>query len=393
MANTLTGLIPTLYESLDIVSRELVGFIPAVWQNPDGRSLQRAAVGQDIRFPITRKYSSAANTPGVEVPDTGDQTVDYGTISITKSQHIPIKWNGVEQQGLSNGDSPQINNIMRDQLAQAFRSLINEVETDIASQYFLASRAVGTAGTTPFASNLSDAAYIRKILDDNGAPKGDRSLIIDTTAGVNLRSLTQLTNVNQSGTDGTLRQGVLNDLFGISVRESAQIATHTAGTAASATTNTAGYAVGATTITLASAGTGTIIAGDVITFAGDTNKYVVLTGDTDVSDGGTIVLAAPGLKKAIPASATAITVQKDGTTLDYVGNIGFSRNAICLITRLPERPEGGDKAIDIQTVVEPLTGIAFEIALYPGFRQNYVHVSLAWGAKIIKPEHTALLLG
>ena len=43
MANSnLTPLIPTLYESLDIVSRELVGFIPSVALDANAA---RAAVG------------------------------------------------------------------------------------------------------------------------------------------------------------------------------------------------------------------------------------------------------------------------------------------------------------------------------------------------------------
>jgi hypothetical protein len=78
--------------------------------------------------------------------------------------------------------------------------------------------------------------------------------------------------------------------------------------ATSATTDATGYSIGATVITLASAGTGEIIAGDIINFTGDTNDYVIEVGDSDVSDGGTITLAS-GLIQAIPASATAITVQ------------------------------------------------------------------------------------
>jgi len=79
------------------------------------------------------------------------------------------------------------------------------------------------------------------------------------------------------------------------------------GTNSGATTNAAGYAVGTTVITLALAGTGTIMAGDVITFTGDSNNYVVVSGDNNVADGGTITLATPGLLQAIPAVATTIT--------------------------------------------------------------------------------------
>jgi hypothetical protein len=172
------------------------------------------------------------------------------------------------------------------------------------------------------------------------------------------------------------------------VRESAQIVTSTAGTASGATTNTAGYAIGATTITLASAGSGTFVAGDVITFAGDANKYVVLTGDTDVSNAGTIVLAAPGLRQAIPGSATNITMIAAAAR-----NMAFARSALVLATRLPALPEGGDKAVDRDTITDPRSGLSFEIAMYPGFRRMNWIIGINWGVKCVKPEHLALLLG
>jgi hypothetical protein len=90
-----------------------------------------------------------------------------------------------------------------------------------------------------------------------------------------------------------------------------------------ATTNTVGFALNQTSITLASAGTGAIIAGDYVMFAGDTHKYKVVTGDSDVSNGGTIVLASPGLLKAIPAAATAITVL-GWVQVSGVGSLGES---------------------------------------------------------------------
>ena len=71
MANTLTNLFPDLYEGLDVVSRELTGLIPSV--SMDNR-VERAALNQTVRVPITQSQTAADNTPAVTPPDTGDQT-------------------------------------------------------------------------------------------------------------------------------------------------------------------------------------------------------------------------------------------------------------------------------------------------------------------------------
>ena len=385
MANTLTNLIPTIYTALDIVSRELVGFIPAVALDAQ---FTRAAVGQTVRSPVAPAASAGDITPAVTPPDDGNQTIGSVSLSITKARRVPVRWQGEEELGLNN-NGPGWSPILRDQFAQGFRTLANEVETDLAALHASASRAYGTAGTAPFgtAGDYTDASNALKILLDNGCPNSDLHMVLNTAAGANLRGK-QGGKANEAGTDSILRQGVLLDVHGMAIRESAQIVTSTAGTAASATTNNAGYAVGATTITLASAGTGTLVAGDVVTFAGDTNKYVIATGDADVSNGGTIVLAAPGLRVAMSAATKAITVVAAAAR-----NMVFRRSAIALATRAPALPSGGDSAVDRRIVTDPRSGLSFEISMYPQYRQMQYEIALAWGVAMIKAEHSALLLG
>lgn len=384
MANTLTSLIPDAYTALDVVSRELVGFIPSVTLDADA---SRAAVGQAVRSAVAPAAVATDITPGVTPPNDGDQTIGNKQVTITKARRVPFRWNGEESRGINNG-GPGVLTIQQNQIAQAIRTLCNEMEVDLGALALKSSRAYGTAGTTPFASDLSDTAQVRKILSDNGAPLSDLKMVIDTAAGARMRTLAQLTKANEGNDATMLRQGILLDIHGFGIRESAGVARPASGTAAGSTTNTTGYAVGATTITLAAAGTGTILAGDVITFAGDTNKYVVATGDSDVSNGGSIVLQAPGLQKAIPAAATAITVSAAS-----VRNVGFARTAFALAARLPALPDGGDMAEDRTTIVDERSGFAFEIAMYKQYRQVQWEVSAAWGCECVKNEHSAILLG
>lgn len=374
MANTLTSLVPDLYESLDIVSRELAGFIPSVTLDA---TAERAALNQAIRIPITPAAPAEDVSPGQLPPDDGDQTVGNTPFTITKSRMVPFRWTGEEQKGINTG--PGYANIRRDQITQAMRTLVNEIEVDVGKTAYLASRATGTAGTTPFASTLGDTAQVRKILSDNGAPLSDLQCVIDTTAGANIRTLAQLTKANEAGTTALRAQGTLLELHGFVLRESSGVARHTAGTGASYVTNGA-LAVGATVIPVQT-GSGTIIAGDVVTIGN--YKYVV----TSALSGGNLTIGAPGLREAVNSGSTVTLAAA------YTANFAFSRSAIVLATRAPALPEEGDMADDRMMIQDPRTGMAFEVSMYKQYRRVRYEIAAAWGVQNIKPAHTALLLG
>ena len=387
-ALTLTSLLPTIYEAMDVVSREMVGFIPAVARDSQA---ERAALNQTIMSPVVGAMTAEDINVGAYPADTPAQTIGNVSMSITKARSVPFGVTGEENRGLNTAGT--MGTINRDRMAQAIRTLTNEVETDLAALHIYASRAYGTYNSTPFgtAADLSDFAQARKILDDNGSPQSDMHMVLGSTAVGNIRGKQSgLFKINEAGTDQLLRFGVLGDVMGFALHNSAATkAAVTAGTNnGSASTNNAGYAVGATTITLTSAGTGTIIAGDIITFAGDTNKYLVVTGDADVSGGGSIVIAEPGLRVAIAASNTVIT-----TIAATTRNMFFHRSAIQLATRAPAMPDGGDSADDVMIVTDPVSGVAFEFCVYKQKRQVRYEVNLAWGVKMVAPRHCGILIG
>lgn len=382
MANTLTNLIPTIYEAVDTISRELVGFIPAVTLNA---TADQVAKDQTIRYPVVAAFSATDITPAATGPDPSAVTVGTDTMSISKARGVRFFWEGEEQAQMG----ALYSTLLRDQFAQAMRTLVNEVETDLAALYKNASRAYGTAGTAPFASTLADPAQMRKILADNGAPCNDLQLVINTSAGAALRTLAQLTKVNEANDSTLLRRGTLLDLHGFAVRESAQVASHTKGTGTGYLLDlTAGYAVGSTTVHV-DTGTGTFVAGDIFTnnkTSRDTNKYVVKTGFAGDGDGD-VVIGAPGLKIA------GVNNDPVGVGNSYSANLAFERSAIHLLARLPKMPEGGDSADDVIVVTDPISNISFQIAMYRQYRRVSYEVGLAWGVKAAKAEHIAILLG
>jgi hypothetical protein len=385
MANTLTDMIPNLYAALDIVSRELVGLIPAVSRDS---SAERAAKGQTVRSPVVPEVSPEDITPGDTPASSGDMTIGSVDMSLSKARAAPVRWTGEEQRSVA-----QYDQIQTQRFAQAMRALVNEVETDLAGLYTDCSRAHGTAGTTPFGSDLSAMAELLKILKDNGAPTDSLKCVFDTAAGANLRSLTQLTNVNQAGTERTLRDGVLLDIHGFELRESGQIQTQdnsNEDNTGTLKTNSGSLSIGDTSIPVDETGGSDgvkVVAGNYVTI--NSVKYLVTSGvDLSASGSGTLEIAEPGLVEAV-ADNTTITQNTD----NFVGNMAFAESAVHLATRAPAMPQGGDSADDVMEITDPVSGLAFQVCQYRQYKRVKYEVGLVWGVKAIKPEHMALLLG
>lgn len=388
MSNTLTDLAADLYKAADVVGRELVGLIPSVTVNAGA---EQAAKGDNVRSHFTRTPTvNSSFAPSMTIPEGTDQTVDNKVLQLNQYASVQIPWTGEDIKHVNNGSG--FETIYGDQILQAMRAITNTIEAYLAGIIYKgASRAVGSAGTTPFGSNFDLIAELRQILVDNGCPMEDgrSSLVISSTAGTKLRNLANLQKVNESGNDSLLRRGALLDLQGFMMKESAGIGIHTKGTGTAYDINNgAGEAVGQTTLTLDGGTTGAngILAGDVVSFASDTvNKYVVKSGLLTAA--GDIVINDPGLRVAV-ADAVEMTIENS-----YTYNVGFHQSAVELAARPVAVPNGGDAATDRMIIQDPFSGLAFDVSVYKGYKKTMIEIGVLYDAIVWKPQHVAILRG
>jgi len=382
MANTFTPIIPNLTTAMQRVAQEMAP-LPALAQTEF--KAEEAALNQSVTIPIAPTVAGVNRTPAAQFSVAADRAVTNTSITITKDRAFPFHMTGDDFARIR-----QNPDFIPASLQQAIRSWRNEVHSDLAdlaasaAGWYSASAgasgaAFGTAGTDPFASNYDVLVDAYNALTDSLAPLEGRFAMIDTKANANLNKLGVLTKANEAGSTDALRNGFIGRLAGFDVAVANVVARPAIGTGSGYLVNGA-LSAGATTITV-DTGSGTILAGDVVTFGADTTQYVVATA----LSGSTFVLSS-GLVANVADNA-AVAVQARSRR-----NIAAHREGFGLAIRLPKLPPEGD-AGEHQVIVDPVTGIGVRFSTYKGYGLNNYELSSAWGVAAVRKELIKNILG
>ena len=382
MANTIPAAIVTAaYDAMNVVSQELIGLIPAVSKNARA---ERVSLNQSITAPVVGAKIATDITPGHAYTDPEDADYDSVSVTMTKQKKTEFHWTGEEERSLMNSEGVLMD-VNRQNIAQCLRGLINDIEADLAAEYVNAWRTHGAAGIVPFGSgdDLTDLSSVLAVLDEQGAPPMGRSVVLNEQAARQLQGKQPtLFNVNEGG---ELRRSFNPiGLFGAMIRMSHAIVRHRGSTAVGAINAAGGEPVGSTMLTADGYSGEAQRRGDLIRIAGDTNNYMLSAAAG--ASATELSLAGDGLRVAAPDDAV-ITNQGD-----YTAHLAFSMDALMLACRVPAVPEGGD--LGMRTYLQdPRSGLVFELATFPQYRQRAYEVGIVWGVRTIKPEHLAILVG
>lgn len=372
MANTLDNVMPKILARGLMVLRKKV-IMPRLVNS--SYSLEAAKKGDVINIPIAATATASDVTPANTPPTPASKSPTTVAISLDNWKHSDFHLTDKEQAEIDRNE-----HFWPMQAEAAITSLAEAVNADILAEYAGVYGYVGTAGTTPFGTSgvVTDATNVFKTLNEQKAPKAGRSVVLDFAAEASALGQSAFRDASQAGKSSVIIDGELGRFFGMDWYSDNQTPTHTAGTGSGYLVNNGGgYAAGATTIAT-DTGSGTILVGDIVTFAGVTGTYVV----TAALSGGSFSIY-PGLAGAVADNA-AITLKAS-----HVVNLAFHREAIGFATRPLSDNDGGD----FMSMQDPVSGLVLRVERMRQYKQTVWDFDILWGTKLVRPELACRLAG
>jgi hypothetical protein len=375
--NTTTYVVPQLLAQGLLALRQM-----AVMPRYVNRAYEATAgeKGSSIDVPIPSAITAVAVTPSYLAPDDTGVSPTKVNIALDQWYEAPFFLNDKEMLEVQSGTIPM-------QATEAVKALANNVDNAILALYKDIYGYAGVAGTTPFGADLSEFLDARKTLNNQLSPTDPRFVAINPDAEANALGLRAFQDAAFRGD----REGILNGQIGFKLGSTwfmdQNIPTHTAGTGASGTCS---GTAGTKALTFQSAGTGTLLTGDIITIAGDTQTYVITTNvgsgvaDADIS-GGASVACEPALKTS--PSSSAVTLKAS-----HVANLAFHRDAFAFASR----PFAGADPMGLgvfQSAVDPISGLTLRLEVSRQYKRTRFAYDILYGVKTVRAALACRIAG
>lgn len=384
MANTFTDIIDSIFAQGMLALRESSIMPRLVNTNWDQQVAQQ---GDTINVPLPSSMEVSDVAPSNTPPAGGDLSPTTVPIQLNRWRQTTMHVTDKEAREIVQGARSL-------QLSEAMRVLANDVDSYLLSQYKDVFGYAGTAGATPFETDLSAATLARKVLGDQKAPMNPRRIVLGTAAEANallLRPVQDATfRANQAN---TLLTGQIATLLGFDWFVDQLIPRHVAGTITTGLASKAATSVPAgsrsfAATTAASTGECALVVGDIIEIAGHDGTYVVTQNATQGSAATDVTLhVSPGLRQPL-TGGEAITV-KDSHEV----NLAFHRDAFALAVRPLAPADGFSGGNEIRTGIDPVSGLALTLEVSREHNRTKYQWSILYGAKLIRPELAVRIAG
>ena len=373
MANTIAEVTPQLLAQGLLALREEAVMARLVNRDYEGMSAQR---GSTVDVPIPSSITAQAVTAANTAPSTADFAPTSVSITLDRWYEAPFYLTDKDLAEVMSGTIPM-------QASEAVKSIANNIDQHILGLYSGIYGWAGTAQTTPFATNTAEATQTRKVLNNQLAPVSDRRMVIDPDAEANALELRAFQDVSYRGDQQGIINGQIGRKLGFDWYMDQNVASHTAGTAAGYLVDQADVAIGDTTVNI-DTGTGTLVAGDIFTVAGDDQTYVV----TSAASGGddTTLAFSPAAKVA----------WEDNAALSFKGshtvNLGFHRDAFALAIRPLESVADG-LGNQIQSATDPVSGVSMRLEVSREHKRTRWSFDVLYGAALVRAELACRMAG
>ena len=379
VTNTLGSVLPLIFAGgLKALRRNAV--MPSLVNSDWGTDVKQK--GDTIRVPLPSSISVTDVVPAAIAPDSGNIAPAVALIPLSYWKEAAFTLTEKELAQIVTGIVPI-------QVSAAVEAISGFINATLLGLYTNVYGYVGTAGTTPFATDVTAATQARKVLGIQLAPTNNRRLVIDPAAEANALALPAFYGALNTGTTDVIKEGYIGRKFGMDWHMDQQVLTQVAGAFTGTVTANGAQAAGSTSVSIATAAASSFApnVGDIISFSGDAQTYVVSAGAALGASGAGPFVIAPAKVVAL-VGGEVVTMRAS-----HLVNMAFHRDAFAFASRPLMSEDLTANADEEFSVPDPVSGVTMRLTYRKEYHRTRLAFDVLFGVGCIRPQLACRIAG